>query len=417
MQVEYDTQVALKELSECKTPLEATGYFSKHQDELKDWRYIYACEDNRGSYPLDNRRMADKAMIISSFHGKSLWLIDERMISPQGEVGYRVGKGIHLDSNTASYIYALAYKDNISSSLANQLEAIQSLNIDYSNVNPALYLWEAQRHFDKNPESLELCRKTFAAVSALEMINKPLNKEWREIYRKHYQEQAEAEIAPFFNHLINDLNRGLSKELETQSGWFEALLLKTKILEYSSSKSAEYKIDQLIHFMNDTLSIMLIRELAIYADILYHEHKSTMSQKLNSLHNQKDPLALIKNCAWDMYLFRIMDMMSSVNINVTPKPDFYIAELLACDRDIWGIYNLSALKGIAIHTKSNLHFPFLKNEPNTWLKERLGDKKANELDTIFNFSASNNRFKNQPSINIKAIIEELREELLTVLKR
>lgn len=415
MFIDIETQLALQALSECSNPYEATSYFASQIDVLKDWRYIYACDNNVGSFTIENTFISNKAMITSGFHGKSLWIIDERMIREQNNVLYKMGKGIFLDSNAASYIYSMAYREHIPSQLQNQLNAIQSLNIDYGNVNPSLYLWEAQRQFDKKPESLELCRKTFAAVNCLQLIDKPLNEEWGQIYRKYYQEQAEAEIMPYFEHLIHDLNRGLSKELEFQSGLIEALLLKTKILEYSSSKAAEYKIEQLIRFMDETLSILLIRELAVYADILFHEHKSTMSQKLNSLHNQKYPLALIKNCAWDIFLFRIMDMMSNVELEV--KPDFYIAEILACDRDICGIYNLSALKGIAIHTKSHMSLPFLKNTPSAMLMKRLGEKKTMNLNNVFNFNASSNRMKNHPNINLEEIIEGLQEELMLLVKK
>lgn len=415
MFIDLETQLALQTLSECSNPYEATSYFASQIDVLKDWRYIYACENSVGSFPIDNKFISEKVMITSGFYGKSLWIIDEKMIREQNDVLYKMGKGIFLDSNAASYFYSLAYREQLSSQTRNQLNAIQSLNIDYGNLNPALYLWEAQRQFDKKPESLDLCKKTFAAVNCLQLIDMPLNEEWGRIYRKYYQEQAEAEIMPYFEHLIHDLNKGLSKELEYQIGLIEALLLKTKILEYSSSKAAEYKIEQLIRFMDERLSILLIRELSVYADILFHEHKSTISQKLNSLNNQKYPLALIKNCAWDIFLFRIMDMMS--NVELEDKPDFYIAEILTCDRDIWGIYNLSALRGIAIHIKSHMSLPFLKNTPSSLLTKWFGEKKAMNLDNVFEFNASMNRMKNHPNIDLEAIITSLQEELLALIKR
>lgn len=408
-----DTQLALMELSNCENCLEAIQYFKNNIDVLKGWRYVYALEDNIEPFIIDNRQVVSgtsSAMVTSAFHGKSLWFIDERSVNPEAKILYKVGKGIYLDSNVASYVYSLAYKNIVPS----QLSAVELLKLDYANFNPALYVWETLRHDDITSDTFDICKKTIAAIEGLSLINQPLNEEWGRIYQQKYQDQAEAAITPYFKQMVDYFDQGLRQELHFQTGLLEALLLKTKILEHSPGNSVKDKFEQLIRFMDETLSMMLVRELAVCADILYHENQSTMSQKLHSLENQKYPLARIKNCTWDLSIFRIMDMLS--NLNIPNKPDYYIAEVLTCDKDIWGIYNLSALKGMAIHIDSSQSKLFLKNGMTSWLPERLGSNRMANLENIFSYDASYQR-STKPQLDIDALLQELRQELLTLLKR
>lgn len=335
--------------------------------------------------------------------------------------------GTYFDSNTASYIYSLAYKNHHTEQLKKRLKQIQALNIDYGNVNPYFYLYETQRHYQSKPETIEYSRKTLAAINALKKIDCPLDEEWSKIYQTYFREQSEQEIEPIFNRFQDDLKKGLSEAISFRFLIVELLLTQTKILEISSDKSPENKLEQLFHFMDKELEILLVRELACCADILFHDNFSSLTKKLNGLRQKQDPIKFIQNCAWDLYIFRLMDDLSNTYIE-PKKPDFYISYLVACDRDIWGIAKLSSLKGIALHTKSNDVHPFPEHDPQQWLEQKIGSQKLTTLYKCFDRPSrerrlgwvnSNNRDSEfQHKMNrVFDLAHKKREELLFYLKK
>ncbi|MWP62256.1 hypothetical protein [Gilliamella sp. Pas-s25] len=376
------TQEALFNLSQQATPIDAIKFYKDNYEILKHWRYIYASDNNQGTFKLKNTIIDETVGIQSIYKGNSLFIIDSNMIGHNNTVPYLCGLGTYFDSNTASYIYSLAYKNHHTEQLKKRLKQIQDLKIDYSNVNPYFYLYEAQRHYQSNPETIEYSKKTFAAINALKKINVPLNEEWSRIYQTYFREQSELEIEPIFNGFLNNLKNGFSEAINFQCALIELLLTQTKILEISSRTSPENKLEQLFHFMDNDLEILMIRELACCADILFHDNFSSLTQKLNGLHQKQDPIKFIQNCAWDLFIFRLMDDLSNAYTG-PKKPDFYISHLVACDRDIWGIAKLSSLKGIALHTKSSLVIPFMEHDPQQWLEQKIGSKKLAKLYHCF----------------------------------
>lgn len=109
------------------------------------------------------------------------------------------------------------------------------------------------------------------------------------MYRKLYQEQAEAEADRFLYQFYQNLDAGLGKAIEDQVDLLEAMLLRTKLIELSSKRSAQNKMNELLQFMHDELSTMMIRELLVCADILFREGKSQMSQNSMAYKRKRDP--------------------------------------------------------------------------------------------------------------------------------
>ncbi|OOV66534.1 hypothetical protein B1742_26925 [Enterobacter kobei] len=77
-----------------------------------------------------------------------------------------------------------------------------------------------------------------AALFALSLIKHPLKTEWGKMYRKLYQEQAEAEADRFLYQFYQNLDAGVGKAIEDQDELLEAMLLRSKIIELSSKRSA-----------------------------------------------------------------------------------------------------------------------------------------------------------------------------------
>lgn len=424
---DFKTQDALVKLSQKTTPIDAMKFYQENYEILKDWRYIYASDNDCGTFKLKNTIIDETVGIQSIYKGKSLFVIDSNMVGHNCTIPYLCGFGTYFDSNTASYIYSLAYKNNHTEQLKRRLKQIQTLNIDYSNVNPYFYLYEAQRHYQSRPETIEYSKKTFAAINALKKIDGPLDEEWSRIYQTYFREQSEQEIEPIFNRFQDNLKKGLSEAINFRFLIVELLLTQTKILEISSHTSPENKLEQLFHFMDNELEMLIIRELACCADILFHDNFSSLTQKLNGLHQKQDPIKFIQNCAWDLYIFRLMDDLSNTYIEPN-KPDFYISHLVACDRDIWGIFKLSSLKGIALHTKSSDVLPFMEHDPQQWLEKKIGSKKMANLYQCFDYASRERRFAWMNSNNrnsefqhkMKRIFDltnEKRKELLFYLNK
>lgn len=286
---EYATQQALYAVGTAPTRREALASFEDNQHLLKDWRILYADESKTGPLPLRRAQFSEKGFVSTLFSGRSLWVLDHDVISSSDTMMFQVGYGTYIDSNAASFIRSLAYRENPKEHLLNFCRMLSdSFSFDeLSNINPYLYLWEAQR--DRTPETINGIRETMAALFALSWIKHPLNVGWGKMYRKLYQRQAEAEADRFLYQFYQSLDAGLGKAIEDQVDLVEAMLLRTKLIELSSKRSAQNKMSELVQFMHDELSTMMIRELLVCADILFREGKSQMSQNSMVYRRKKNP--------------------------------------------------------------------------------------------------------------------------------
>ncbi|MNO48614.1 hypothetical protein D3C76_389530 [compost metagenome] len=410
----YDMQFALHQVCSSPDPLSALRAYESNHHLLKDWRIIYAAADDRGPFKLRRQEFADRGFISTCFRGKSLWILDTEAISTLSPVRFQVGYGTFVDSNAASFIKALGYRDKPSSELINRgLSLRKNLNREeLSNLNPYLYLWEAQRSWSS--QTIENSRMTLAAIHALSLDPNPLDESWGLRFRKFHKEQAEYQADQLISDFQSQLDNGLSEGIEQQVSLVECMILRTKIIEASSSKSSEHKMEELMQFMHEDLSIFMLRELVVCADILCRSGRSALSKKLNSLLDKKDPLAIIKNCSWDLYLPRALDAMA--NTNTLPEADFYLGNLITFDTDVADILRLTELRAMAMHRKSSLTFPFFNEEFVDWLLARLGERRMNSISNIFQAEAFELRAKQRSHEKVKDIILEDRARLLSLKK-
>lgn len=410
----YETQLALHQVCTCSNPLLALHAYEKNYSLLKDWRIVYAAADDAGPFKLRRKKFSDRGFISTCFRGKSLWILDAEAISSSLPVKFMMGYGTFVDSNAASFIKTLAYRENLSTELINYgLSIKENLNNEeMATLNPYLYLWEAQRFW--NPITKENSRMTLAAIHALSLDSCPLDETWGVRFRRKYKEQAEAYADEQLAIFQKQLDRGLHEGIEQQVDLVESMILRTKIIEASSSKSSMHKMEELIQFMHEELSVFMLRELIVCADILCRSGRSALSKKLNSVLDKKDPLAIIKNCSWDLYLPRALDAMA--NTNTLPEADFYIGNLITFDTDVADILNLTELRAMAMHRESPLTFPFFNEEFVDWLVTRIGEKRMSSLANVFQFDGFKLREKQRSHEKVKSILAQDRARLLSLKK-
>jgi hypothetical protein len=169
--------------------------------------------------------------------------------------------------------------------------------------------------------------------------------------------------------------------------------------------------------MHEELSTIMLRELIVCGDILLRSNRSRISKKLNSIQNHADPLALIRNCAWDMFIPRVLDALTSVTPDQAPHLDFYVAELLSFDGDVSDIINTTKLRAIAVHRPSKKTFPFFDSDVAEWLGNRLGPKRMDALSDYFLPEAFLDRARRRPSMSVQSILEADREQLMQLIRK
>lgn len=409
------TQHAIYNVGTASNPLEALEVFRANAGLLKDWRIIYAAEENTGPFKLRRCQFSEKGFVSTTFRGKSLFVLDSDVIATPGSVEFMMGTGTFVDSNSASFIRTLAYSEkapDVALNFCQSMSEYFSLD-ELSRVNPYFYLWEAYRN--KNTITIQRTRETIAALHSISMIGKPLNSSWGEEFRNSYREQAEASADEFLYKFYREMDN-TGEAIESQVDIAESILVRTKILEYSSNKAPHHKLEALVQFLHEDLSTIMVRELIICADILYRGGESQLSQKLHSLHGRPDPFATLRNCAWDLFLIRAMDQISNTysgNQNV----EFYVPNLITFDEDLSDILKLTQLRAIAMHRASSATFPLFDESMLPWLETRVGEKKMSSLLEIFSNDAFSSRAQKRDRNHIRSVLQEDRSKLMDLISK
>ncbi|WKW32525.1 hypothetical protein KIH13_00485 [Pseudomonas viridiflava] len=128
---------------------------------------------------------------------------------------------------------------------------------------------------------------TLAAIHALSLDSSPLDESWGLRFRSIYKEQAEAHADELLADFQKQLDNGLHEGIEQQVDLVESMILRTKIIEASSSKPAEHKMGELIQFMHEETSTFMLRELIVCADILCRGGRSALSKNLTRYWTKK----------------------------------------------------------------------------------------------------------------------------------
>lgn len=414
-EVAVETQYAIYKVGTANDPLEARETFRANAKLLKDWRIIYAAEEGLGPFKLRRSQFSEKGFVSTAFRGKSLWVLDSDVITTSGSVPFLMGTGTFLDSNAASFIRALAYLEKIPDVALTACKSMsENFSLDeLSRLNPYFYLWEAYRN--KNTKSIQRTRETIAAIHAIPLIKKPFDIDWGIEFRSTYRAHAEASADEFLYQFYREVEK-IGEPIENQVDIVESILVRTMILEYSSNKAAHNKLEALVKFLHEDLSTIMIRELIVCADILRRDGKSQLTKKLNSLSDKADPLAIIRNCAWDLFLLRAMDQISNTSAG-DQAVDFYVPNLITFDEDLSDIIQLTELRAIAMHRNSSTTFPIFDESMFPWLEVRIGEKKMSSLLDLFSDDAFNSRAKKRDRSHIRSVLQEDRSKLLDLISK
>lgn len=412
--VDIEVQLAIQQVGTASNPLKALQAFQHHHALLKDWRIVYAAEDGHGPFKLRRQQFSSKGFVSTLFRGESLWVIDHEAATSE-TINIHMGTATFVDSNAASFIQRLAYREAPAAPLLEFCKAMSdAFTIDeLSRINPYLYLWEAQR--DKGAKTLAGVRQTMAALHAIKLIQQPLDAHWGRTFRARYRQEAEAHADRFLMEFYRDMDY-TGQHIEDQVDLMEAMLIRTKIIEYSSQKSSQAKMAALVQFMHEEMSTLMLRELIVCADILCQGGRSQLSQKLNALHDKPAPLAVLRNCAWDLHLLRSMDRMSNTS-SQAGLGEFYVANLITFDRDLADTLRLAELRAYALHRSSSMYFPVYNESLDSWLKARVGEKRMSQLGEFFMEDGINQRARRRSHSHIRALLEEDRRTLIDLFAR
>lgn len=409
-----DQQLVL-EICSAPNALEAHRRFERNAAELEEWQILFAEKSDAGTIKLLDLTLGSSGVATSIFRGESLWLMDAPFVSQSGPMRFNGGSAMFVDSNAASYIRNIAYQDDISPEALSWAHLINQIGPRLQHLNPYLYLWESLRSW--NDETVAKCKESVAAIHALSSSGSKLTAEWGRRFRSEFRESAENFAIGLIAEFERDRKAGLFAGLDEHLDLMEAILVRTQLIELGSKKAKEHKLAQLAAYMHEELSTMLLRELIVCGDILLRNNRSRIAKKLNSIQNQADPLALIRNCAWDMYIPRALDALTSATPDQAPHVDFYVAEVLSFDGDVSDIINTTKLRAMAVHRPSKQNFPFFDNDLAEWLGNRLGPKRMEAVSDYFLPEAFLDRARRRPSTSVRSILEADREKLIQLIRK
>lgn len=410
--ISFETHAAIQDVATALDPLAALRAFQSRQFFLEDWRIIYADTGERGPFKLGQQDFEAGGMASTVFRGKSLWVLDTQSVNTRS-ISFQAGTGTFVDSNAASYIRSIAYRTEPSDKLLAIGRELSSFLRGVNQLNPYLYLWEAQRQW--TPTTIANCREAVAAMHAFSLEPTVLDANWGARFRSKNRALAESFADSLLTEFQVQLDNGLSADIAEQVEIVEAMLVRAKIIELSSRKSSQHKLHELVTFMHEDLSTLMLRELIVCTDILCRGGRSSLSRKLHSLQNGSDPFALLKNCAWDLFLPRALDMLT--NARSQKECDFFIGNIITFDDDVADIIRLTQLRAIALHRSSSMAFPFFNENLVEWLGDRVGEKRMAGLQNIFQRDAFEIRAERRSAAKIREILAADRAHLKGLLNR
>ncbi|MEI9483981.1 hypothetical protein V5093_20240 [Enterobacter cancerogenus] len=411
---QYNLITTLQYVGASANRSEALERYTENREFLKEWRFIYADYAEEGPFKLRRQLFEDKCFVSTVFRGNSLWVIDDEVVSNPGTLAFKIGMGTYLDSNAASYIRSIAYEDTPTDDVIKgcHIMAENFDNEEMKSFNPYLYLFEASHN--KSEKSIEKIRETISAIFSIKMMNKPLSLSWGKEFRTQYELSAKKEADVFLAQFFKEVELGHISYMESLTDLMELILIKAKLIEYGSNRSPENKFEELLNIADSELSIFMFRELIVCADILFRSNKTQITRKLHSLQNRKRPLDEIRNCARDLGMVRMMDLLTNSIVDGN-ETAFYVANIVTFDKDLMDIIKVTEVNAIALHRKSHeVHIVF-NAEIQAWLSEKLGDKRLQRLSSLTTFNSFDTRYKNRGHYHIKQQLISDRERLVNLL--
>ncbi|WP_367143716.1 hypothetical protein [Pantoea stewartii] len=413
---QYDLITTLQYVGSSVNRSEALERYTENRDLLKEWRFIYADYAEEGPFKLRRKLFGDGCFVSTVFRGNSLWVIDDEVVSNHGTLAFKIGTGTYLDSNAASYIRSFAYEDTPLDEVMKGCHSMEE-HFDHEEIkrfNPYLYLFEASNN--KSQKSLEKIRETISAIFSLKMMGNPLSLSWAKEFKAQYELSSKKEADAFLAQFFKEAELGHFSQMESLTDLMELIIIKAKLIEYSSNRSPENKFEELLNVANSEISILMSRELIICADILFRSNKTQISKKLHSLQNKKRPLDVIRNSARDLGMVRMMDLLTNSIVDGNESA-FYVANIVTFDKDVMDIIKVTEVNAIALHRESQEVHIIFNAEVQAWLSEKLGDKRLQRLSSLMTFNSFDTRYKNRGHYHIKQQLISDRERLVKLLNQ
>ncbi|PWE38762.1 hypothetical protein C9I50_21230 [Pseudomonas prosekii] len=403
---EFDVQSAIHAVCSADDVSDAFEIFKDNLEILRDWRILYACTDDRGSFKIGRRSFGAKGIVSTAMRGRSLIVLDKEFATSSAPIGYQIGYGVYADSNVATFIMKASYGVSNSKDLPAFISGIREVLPlqDLKTLNPFYYLWECQRSWDAKTHAA--CRENLAAIIAMHDDDDPLGEGWSERFLSRHREKSELAADKMIAAFLTD---ALAEETASRLLLIEAMIVRTKLIDGASTKPAAHKLVELIKFMCEELHTVMVRELRICSDILF-KGKTGLTKKLNSIETKKKAHAVLQGCVWDVFMLRIMDDMATPK--GLPLAAAYIPTLVSMDGDVTDIIQMTELRALALCRKTGRAFPFLDVQLEDWLIERIGMKRAQELRPLFEQGGFEARAKNRSLERVKEIALRDRNRLL-----
>ncbi|WP_343552087.1 hypothetical protein [Pantoea sp.] len=340
-------------------------------------------------------------------------VIDKEVVETKAETVHLISSAIYVDSNCASYLRSFAYEAQPSERVRQVCESIsENITQGFINeINTALYLYEITNNLADS--DIVKVRQTISAIKSIAMINSKFDFSWRDNFIHNHRLRSEAEADNFLFGYFNNDEYQFGKLLQV-ADIMELLLLKTKIIECSSNRSAENKLIELINFIDEEIAIVMPKEIAVCVDIIFRKNELSITKKLNDIKNKSEPLKLIRNCAMDLFIVRMLDLLTNT-ISDNNETQFHLAQILTCDKDIWDIIELTGLSAIAVHRLSNKMLPIYNEKFSEWIFDTLGDKKMDSISKIFTPQGIVGRDKRFSIGNLKECLYKTRKEFSYML--
>lgn len=254
MNKEINILKQLNEIGNASSFSDALELYEDSKSDLKEWRVIYSHESAGGPFYLPKKELSPKCYLLTPFKGNSLCVIDKEVIERNGITKHFISTAIYVDSNTASYIRSFAYEAHPSERVYQVCSSISEniSQVDVNILNMSLYLSEIENNLKET--DLKKVRETVSALKAISIVNSQFNSSWRELFLNKFQmiSEKEADVL-LFDYYNKDGNPfGQFSEIVDL---MELLLLKTKIIEYSSKRSSENKLLELLSVIDKEISI------------------------------------------------------------------------------------------------------------------------------------------------------------------
>lgn len=324
--------------------LEAFRLYKANRELLKNWKF-FGCDPNFiNHFPnfLLSNNFFDEAWLINFFKYDYYYFLEYKTTQTI-RANYCYDYSISLDTQFLSYLkrYCFCSKETLSTSFYKILDYLIQNDI---NVDPFEYIYENEELWNNNKQDIYM---TLYAYEVFKNIDK---KEWK-TSKIMFSNLSFSEINKRVNESVQQIPKIIKLYHNTINVIYQrtySCLLEMIILQLTyPKKSWEFKFDLFLKFLNNTMGIMMQREIIIAKNYFRTRNRLRFFKKINK--NMKDPIKIVKNMAWDLTHIRNIERNKLL---FTFQDAYYIPCILTYDAGLAEIIELCKIKSIAFNVLS-----------------------------------------------------------------